>query len=542
MSVTEAIHPLLASRPGSTADLPDSLRDELRELALRQDQLSTRSRQLFEQLRKMLGQDRLISCLLGIQEMAACGDPAGARLLAAYLDANTPGSQLLPKVQRFTSTSRLLDADEESVGKVFLEDWKKRLVKLVATCEARLGKRPATKSTKPMDRQPLPLLRQALTTMMPQRGSDPNTNDLKILAELIRLECDAYQERVSRLAGEIDPFRVTAVMRALPLLNRSDAEIRDLQRLVHWLEAGNVEAAFERRIPRFMEVLEDPEQRKLTAAVNSDPRLARLARIHEALAEDPPTIRQLAGPSARLLILGRDLASDGLREEPIHLLEALLLVLEHGLGGQLKIELTAELQEAVGRFLVAARRGGSDDLAGLEVREGALVLREPELGLGDRIWRHDLPTLEEMTGGAEEETVEPVEDVTEEKPDEDKSATAVKQLVMNNIGSVSILLGFLRNPAMTAIPGLVADVVRRTRSGRVIEVVAGERALTSGNANKEVPRALLESPVNVPVKTLRRFIHVKYVSKTDLKRMAKDKARLRKEVCQEIEKYLASLN
>ena len=114
-------------------------------------------------------------------------------------------------------------------------------------------------------------------------------------------------------------------------------------------------------------------------------------------------------------------------------------------------------------------------------------------------------------------------------------------MVMNNVGSVSILLGFLRNPKVTSIPGLVGEVVRRTRSARILEVIMNDRALTSGHANKDVPRALIESPVNVSVNTLRRFIHVKYVSKTDLRRLAKDKARLRKEVCREIEKYLESL-
>ena len=60
-------------------------------------------------------------------------------------------------------------------------------------------------------------------------------------------------------------------------------------------------------------------------------------------------------------------------------------------------------------------------------------------------------------------------------------------------------------------------------------------------ANKDVSRALLESPVNLPVKSLREFIHVKYVSRTELKRMTMDKARLRKEAIGEIHAYFESL-
>jgi hypothetical protein len=211
----------------------------------------------------------------------------------------------------------------------------------------------------------------------------------------------------------------------------------------------------------------------------------------------------------------------------------------HGESGRLAVPLTADLEKTVGNILLASRRGGSDDLAGLEITGGALVLQEPQLALGDRIWRHDLPTLLEMQG-CDPQAEDDVEETTEAT--EDRSAAAVKKMVMNNIGSVSILLGFLRNPRVTSIPGLVAEVVRRTRTARVLEVVANDRRLTTGHANKEVPRALLESPVNVPVKTLRKYIHVKYVSKTDLRRLARDKSRLRKEVCQEIQAYLDSLS
>ena len=170
-----------------------------------------------------------------------------------------------------------------------------------------------------------------------------------------------------------------------------------------------------------------------------------------------------------------------------------------------------------------------------------LVIQEPRLDLGDRIWRHDLPTLQEMLGADAPVVAEEEEPPVDKEKQEDRSAAAVKQMVMNNVGSVSILLGFLRNPKVTAIPGLVADVVRRVRTSLVLEVITKDRRLTSGHANQDVPLALLESPVNVPVKTLRKFIHVKYISKTDLRRLAKDKARLRKEVCEEIQKYLDSL-
>jgi hypothetical protein len=112
---------------------------------------------------------------------------------------------------------------------------------------------------------------------------------------------------------------------------------------------------------------------------------------------------------------------------------------------------------------------------------------------------------------------------------------------MTNLQSISVLLGFLRNPKVVAIPGLVEEVVHRTRNPKVIETIAMVRILHTGFANRTVPLACLRSPVNIPISVLRKFMHVKYVSKVDLKRLALDKAGIRKEVGREIQKYLSSL-
>lgn len=547
MSTEIAVHPLLAPEPLACCEqLPAALLDELRELALGQDQLSTRSRILFEQLRKMLGQDRLPMCLLGIQTLAARNEPSGARLLAALLDAQTPGAQLLPRIRRFRSTHRLLVSDRDLVGESFLDEWEQRLAAVVARATALVGAADAdVGGVRTLDRPPLPLLRRMVDQATPVRGAaSPPEDHLQVLAELVRLECDAFQERVSRLAGSIDPYRVTAVMRALPLLNRADAEIRDLEQLAFWLEAGDVDAAFQRRVPREFEVLDEGERPRLAAAYAAEPALAPLAEIHRCFLKQPVSVGQLAGPVGRVLVLGRALHRAGLRSAELGLVGALSLVMSSVDRGRLVIELTDELAEAVGRILVAATPDDAAALRGFELSGRVLTLAAPQLGLGDRVWRHDLPTLGEMKGlpeGDAEEQTGADDDHRNEAAEDTTSASAVKALVLNNVGSVSILLGFLRNAKVTSIPGLVSDVVHRTRSGRVLEVIASDRRLHSGHANKDVPRALLESPVNVSVKMLRRFIHVKYVSKTDLRRMARDKSRLRKDVCREIEAYLESL-
>jgi hypothetical protein len=548
--VTDESHPLLAApHADTTACGPESLLGELNDLALAHDQLSSRSRVLFEQLRKMLGQDRLTHCLLGIQSLALQGDAVGARLLAAFLDANTPGSQLVPRIQEFASTHRYrgFSIDAETASDIHACVWLRQLATVVADCERICGPAPAefsSRSPRPRDIPPLPLLRRTLLALMPgQRASTPlRPEQRRLLVDLVRLETDAYQERVSHLAGVIDPFRVAAVMRALPLLNRADAEVRDLHRFAGWLEEGNDEAAFRKQVPRYQEVFEDNERPRLISALESDHRLAPLARLHAALLRSPQTARQLAGAMASVLVLAHQLRLAGVRRDALDLLAAAELVLTSSPGGHLRLALTPELRQEVASILVAPSR---DDgwsaglLAGLELDSGDLVLRDARQGFGGRVWRHDLPTLAEMAGTAS--AAPPGPEKPRETSTRDRGNDTVKQLVMANVGCVSILLGFLRNPKVIAVPGLVADVARRSRSIRVLEVIATDRALHCGFANKDVPRAVLESPVNVPVKSLRKFIHVKYVSRTDLKRMAQDKARLRKEIIGEIQAYLESL-
>ncbi len=107
--------------------------------------------------------------------------------------------------------------------------------------------------------------------------------------------------------------------------------------------------------------------------------------------------------------------------------------------------------------------------------------------------------------------------------------------------STSVLLEFLRDAKVTSIPGLVEEVVNRTRNPQILETVITDRRLHTGFANKGVPLACLRSPVNVSIKSLRKFIHVKYISKVDLKRMANDRTGVRKDVGREIERYLKSL-
>ena len=171
------------------------------------------------------------------------------------------------------------------------------------------------------------------------------------------------------------------------------------------------------------------------------------------------------------------------------------------------------------------RGGFQGSLSGIQLVPGLVLV---DLELDPDYFPHGFPVLVDGGRSALGDAL-PEAGGAEDTAADDASAKdaldrmRLRKLVLDNIMSTAVLLEFLRDPKVTSIPGLVAEVVNRTRNPQVIEVVVANRALHTGFANKTVPLACLRSPVNVPVKTLRKFIHVKFVSKVDLKRLANDR-------------------
>ncbi|MEN8007244.1 MAG: hypothetical protein ABFS42_09535 [Candidatus Krumholzibacteriota bacterium] len=483
---------------------------------------------------------------MGIQNLAIKGTPAGARLLAAFLDVSTPGDRLLPRVQRFNSSRRLRDRignDPEDPGS-FHQDW---LARLEETTERCVGLGLATAAVdageegRPGGEFPWPMLRDGLEVLTARLtlGDEMDDGDRKFLVELLRLEVDARQERISQLAGNIDPTRIATISRVLPSLSMADAEIRDLRRMISMIEEGCSGKDFARAVSRSLDVLEDSDRSVLSRVLKLDPDLEPLADLFEGLVANPIPVPTLAYCLHRL---------QGVAAE-LDLVTGVRMIKEHFPVSGGRDELHLPLPPGLTGV----------DLAGWEVRDDSLVITIPE---GGSYLEHDLPVAAAVAAVddraedalcriddllSEGEAVIP--EVSEKPPVEDDekvdvnsaSVTELKHLVLSNMQSISVLLGLLRSPKVAAIPGLVEDVVSRTRNPKVIETVAQVRILHTGFANRTVPLAILRSPVNIPLTVLRKFIHVKYVSKVDLKRMAADRAGIRKEVGREIIKYIKSL-
>lgn len=517
---------------------------------------------LFELLRKHSGGPLAQEILLGVQHLAGAGEPAGARLLGAFLDVATPAGRLLPLVDRFSHARRVMLG---SVGNdphpgLVMADWKERLGVLGVACTPYGGDQDRVDGAaeKPGREAPWGGMRGALAQLSRRIGGPQalTREDRRLLVDLLRLEVDAWQERISRLAGTIDPFRVQAIARVLPLLGRADGQVRDLRHLIGLIETGEDEAAFLRPRSRVYEVMEHRELACLRRTLEDCRDLQPLHELFTWRQEAPIPVPALAHGMARLQALAARLQRAGRRRSDLDPLAAARLVQQGFSQGEVALPCPEDLEPTVREILArpdpAAKGPGSWPLHGVELLVGQLVVVIPELEDLPPPWRHHLPTPDQRDPSLPPVPGHDEKDATgraasaeqsEQSQDDQQEMTpsAMKNLVMTNLQSTSLLLGFLRNAKFTSVPGLVEDVANRTRSALVIETIASDRTLHTGFANRGVPQACLRSPVNVSVKTLRKFIHVKYVSKVELKRMALDRTGIRQEVGQEIRKYLDNL-
>ncbi len=559
-SATRPIHealpvqPLLQESPppADLGKLPSALRSDLGQLAASTDSLADRSERFYGSLRKRLGTSELTEVLRGVAVLARECDPAGARLLAALLDVHAPGAEMIARIHKFDSSRRLrrrLAMERPPSG--VPRQWLRRFDDLRGACERRVEEAPAAAppaaAQRPRDEAPFPLLRRCLELLLGElaRHGDLNATDQELLVGLARLEVDAYEKRVGRIASDVNPYSGSVVARVLPLLSQADAEIRAMRDFMQSVEGGRAGLAFRQRIPRLHEALAPPERAQLMAQLEGAPDLAPLASLLRGLERKPVPLRRLAATVARVTVLAGVLRDRGLRATDLDLLSAVQLAQRFEADGELRLPLGQELQAIVSEWLappasaadaaaelLAARGQVAQRFAGWPrdgfcLLEDLLILRVPEEGRADRSWRDDLPTHTPAEPGGK---------------DEEASVAELKRLVFANLDNVSVTLGFLQNAKIISVPGLVAGIAARCRCARVLEVIAADRRLHSGYANKDVPRTLLLSPCNIPIKSLQKFIHVKFVNKIDLQRMARDKAGVRREVCREIEAYLDSLS
>lgn len=316
---------------------------------------------------------------------------------------------------------------------------------------------------------------------------------------ILPFEAACLRERTRHLADTADPYNMKTMARLLPLLRILD-ELADRLDVLHAEATSGVTQEPDLGLVKF---LGDKEYDALGKILREDPfgrELSDLLAIQRRLQLDPPVI-------SALFTLSKSL----------HLPRP-----EAGWLEMLSFWLRS-VDPAGPRWTV--RCGVAPYLAKLLVRGG---IKAEAGGVSFAVSDLVLPALLD----AHTASVDLSSGRKPPPPD-------WKGLVLCNITRDTLITSFLANHKCVRIPGMVECIVVNTRSLQILSLIATKRDLYTGHQNKGVPAALLRSRSKIPMSLLRRFIHIRFVSRADLKDLAIRAPRA--DVQKDIEMYLATI-
>ncbi len=472
-------------------------------------------------VRKRLGGNSLEPMLEGMLAVAADAERSGVAALAAIIAVRAQGLAVVDMVHEFRHLHRVGSRSLYRVDHgLELSADERKLLDEVEAVERELSHYLPNDVDpfalpSPLDLGPARVPRkvfEVLTETLNQSG-ELDDEGLSAFVRLARMEQVAAGMRASAVAGEINPYSAKAVSAIMPRLAELDAQIRDVKGFLDALDEQRESRLFHEQHSVFLDVLSDEELTRLQEFCEGKPRLSVFNRLLDGVRRNPIAPRQMAYYVDRLLHLGNALFFQHLRPVPIDPLEAVLLALEYVEGKSLMIPTGPKVNEIV-----------------TKARLDGLVVESDHVAVP-----FDLAAARRVHAPAGLPLPPDDEDQGEDNLDN------IKDIITANLNNTSILLGLLKNPKVINKPGVVAFIANACRLPRVLEVIAQTKSLHTGFANKDVPLAIVRSPVRLPVKLVRRFIHVKYIRRVELRRLARDKTGLRREIYDEIVSYLATL-
>ncbi len=488
-------------------------------------ELPRRCERLYARLRKYLGAEEFHRLGAGILSFSVKGDPTGIAVLAAFVSVRAPGERLVQRVREFTSLRRQLRlAERATAAGNSLSPSAVQLLRAAAELDRALADRYdesldcQSDELVAVDWGQTRIFRRAFGALIAELEATESltTAHLQDFLSIATLELDAREQRAGSLAEAIDPYAARQISRIMPVLGDVDSEIHDLRAFISEVSEKLDARLLLQRRPRGYEYLDTREWKKLRDELGQDPNLRLLQRILLGIERNPLPSQTLGYFTERLVTTAERLVKAKLRRRSLDVPTAVAHVLDFHREGVLRLPASPRIVEAL----------REEPPEGVELLEGGLRLVFDPSAAKRLALPYGLPVpLDDRPPAPVDPGVEP----------------SVKDLVLANLNKTSVLLGLLKNAKVVNTPGVVAMVAQRTRNLRVLDIISQTRKLHSGFANKDVPLALLRSPANIPIKTLRKFINVRYVSKIDLRRLAKDRSAIRREVADEIEAYLLSL-
>jgi hypothetical protein len=513
--------PVLAGAAAALNEMPvpPSLAESVQD-ATAPDRARERNQRIGEIFRK-LELNAAIELLKAGSTLALAREVHGVRLLFGFLDVARPGAEVLGQLRGLTSLRRVMQklaSGSWQEPEDTIEVHASQPILAILEEGARLGALGPELMNLPRDRRVLAAVHQRLSSLFDQvaghleTGSKLPEEVLHFTTQLAMLEVTLLEKRVSALAGAIDPDDSGRISRLQPFLTRLG---EDLAHMKDFVARISTYEPFHARTLTVEQAITSGALDKLVAAMGKDPDAQGIARIVAAARERPILGRELAGLVSQLyqvaLLRTQHLGVD----EPPDLLTILFDVLVYrGEDLSLAIDLEPEVISAL--WPQIARWGATRSAP------RTIVLHYRARIDGAFVQPDGTPVLPEAgaKGGRE---------------------LSLMDLVRRQIDNDPFILGLLDSPKASAAPGLIAMLARDSRSLRVLERIIRVRRLHTGSANRDVPRLILCNPCHIPLSMLRPFIHVRYVSKVDLKQLGRRGAGVRPDVGREIANYLAKL-
>jgi len=317
------------------------------------------------------------------------------------------------------------------------------------------------------------------------------------IASVLPLEAACLRERTRWLADNADPYSMKVMARLLPRLRIYDELADRLDTLDRESAAGTSQEP-DLGMVRFMGEKEFGRLSDIVRDMGIEPLLA-VWDVQRRLQLDPPVLSCLMTLSRTL-----QLPSPG-----ASWLERAAFWTAHVEAGGI-FRIPSKVPPASTKLLTRA---------GIQCGPGGVGFRASDLDLSVLLDEHTL-SVDLSTG-------------TRPKPPDWKG------LVLSNITRETLILSLLDNPKCSRVAGLVEVVVVNCRSSQILCHIAQKRELHTGHQNKGVPAALLRSRMKIPMTLLRRFIHLRFVTRAELKDIAIRAPR--PEVQAETTAYLASI-
>jgi hypothetical protein len=438
--------------------------------------------------------------ILRIAALAAEGEGVGLKLLYAALVALPPAETMVTELIEFKNVNRIMAeiARKERGGTALKEseDWFKKKVLLLSMSHALPGGSGATADA--------PWL--GWSDGVRRAIADPDRRWDKAIMERAKVELEALELRVKGALATIN--FMTKPRSTIYLISKAEE--------TKWLVQA-LEGAYQRYGETTLLLRQKLGERwdPAVAALRATPGGSALADLFEkqhARAHPYPHMK-LGTAIIRGLLMHPLLLR--IRRKPDYL-SCLAVFVDH--AGQGMFEILLHKLAAVNIIKVLL------DLPGFELHHKVLTIDVRRVPAAHFVDIDQLPR-----------------DVDWANIHQDQ-AVSYRTLVMTYIDNDQFIMELLNNPRVLAQPGIIALVSLRSRSMRVLTIVANRRDLYTGFANKEVPLNLLLNPSKVPVSAIRKFIHVRFIDKTTLIRLGGKGSQIRDEVKREIQRYLGSLN